>query len=204
MGATGSALVTIPVSWQRPTLAHSPFSIPAPMLPFREIQGPDGLRPCGLYDVRHRNWVERTGSTACWLAFEPPKSLLPLDIKSATITFKVLGPMERLELSAAIDGRLQSIKIWNTPVGTLTHEIIDSRLLKLDVHGRLPLRIDVGPKSLQSIVVTDVSPQNSREKFVPQTGDPVSYWQFEDLSLELSAEIPGPEEIPAHKSTPDK
>ncbi len=181
----GSALVSIPLRWQRPA-AGVPLVIPAPFLPFREVQGPDGARPSGLYDARVGKWIERTGSATGWLAFTVPRELLPLDVKSATVTFKVLGPLGRLELSTLFAGqRRQSLKVWGTPVGTMTHEITDPQALQLDARGRLLLRVDVGQLRTES---EHAEPVPSQPR--PGTGDPASYWQFEDVSLQLRAEIP--------------
>ena len=181
----GSALVSIPLRWQRPA-AGAPVVIPTPFLPFREVQGPDGMRPSGLYDVRVGKWSERTGSATGWLAFTVPGDVLPLDVKSATVTFKVLGPLGRLELSTVVAGqRHQSLKVWGTPVGTMTHEITDPQALQLDARGRLLLRVDVGQLRTGS---EHAEPAPSPTK--PGAGDPASYWQFEDVSLQLRAEIP--------------
>jgi hypothetical protein len=197
MYTTGSAVVAIPIHWHRPSEPHTPLSIPAPLLPFREVLGPDGVHPGALYDTRSGKWAERTGSTRGWLAFEPPRNLLPLNVKSATVTFKVQGPMDRLEVSAMDDGRLRSIQIWKTPVGTVSVEITDPRLLKLDDHGKLLLRLDVGPKP-------DDPNAASNDKALASsaigTRDPVSYWQFEDITLDLKAEIPARDAVPSHAS----
>ena len=180
----GSALVSIPLRWQRPALG-TPLTIPAPFLPFREVIGPDGLNPSGLYDRRIGKWLERTGATAGWLAFTAPEDLLPLDVKSATVTFKVLGPLGRLELSTVAGLRRRSLKVWENPVGTLTHEIVDPQALKLDSRGRFLVRVDVGHPTNH---LASPEPTSQPAKF--GVSDPSSYWQFEDVSLQLSAEIP--------------
>ena len=68
-----------------------------------------------------------------------PEKLTPIEVRSATIAIKVLGPVGRLELSTVIDGERRSLKVWETPVGT--HRIqrrvenetmIGSTLLRLD------------------------------------------------------------------------
>jgi hypothetical protein len=180
----GSALVSVPLRWQRPA-AGSSISIPSPFLPVREVPGPDGLRPTGLYDVRTEKWAEKSGAATSWLAFTVPGHLLPLDVKSARVTIKVLGPLGRLELSAWGGERLHSLKVWETPVGTLTHDISDPQALKLDPRGRLLIRVDVGrPKNSSDPAK---SPPVSLKAGIQE---PVSYWQIEDLLVQLRADIP--------------
>jgi hypothetical protein len=182
----GSALVAVPLRWQRPP-PGSPVSIPPPFLPFREIIGPDGLAPSGLYDPRNSEWVERTGATASWLAFAVPEHLLPLDVNSATVTLKVRGALGRLELSTVADGRRDSIKVWDNPVGTLTHTMTDSNALKLDSRGRLLIRLDIGRSGSERPAASPPETESSTDE--PQTA--TSRWQFEEVSLQVSAEIPG-------------
>lgn len=181
----GSALVSIPLRWERPPVGTH-VSVPSPFLPFREVHGPDGLRPSGLYDARHSRWVERSGAIAGWLAFAVPEELLPVEVKSANVAFKVLGPLERLELSTFVDGQRQSLKTWETPVGTLTHEIVDPQMLKLDSRGRLLLRVEVGRRTDS---INPNQPAKDEKPFRPRVAEPVTYWQFEDASMQLSAEI---------------
>lgn len=179
----GSALVTLPLNWVQPVSGTS-ILVPAPLLTIREVQGPDEVRPVGLYDRRNRKFLERTGPMKSWLAFQLPSGALPLEVNSALITFKVQGPLRRLELSTVIDQRRQSLKVWETPVGTLQFEITDPKALKLDAKGRLLLRVDVGSPS-DAIKIDGLSNPNS--------SDPAAYWQFEDVSVQISGTIATPE-----------
>ena len=187
----GSALVSIPIRWERPP-EGSNITIPAPFLSFREVEGPDKLAPSGLYDYRTSRWSERSGPAAGWLGFTIPNGLLPLTIKSATMTFKVLGPIGRLEISTVENLRRKSLKVWDAPVGTLTYQITDPQALKLDSRGRLLLRIDAGQRPSNDFA-GPVDPKNK-----PRLGaaDPLSYWQFEDVSLQLTAEVTAAETTP--------
>ncbi|MBS0202671.1 MAG: hypothetical protein JSS49_07200 [Planctomycetes bacterium] len=181
----GSALVSVPLRWERPA-AGSSVTIPAPFLPFREVTGPDGTLPTGIYNYRKGIWQERTGPSATWLGFSVPANLIPLDVKSATITFKVLGPLGRLAISTVEESRLKEWKVWDNPVGTLSYEITDPRALKLDSRGRIVLRVEVG-NAADSPNISLTAPTT-----VPTSSGvmaPVTYWQFEDISLQLSAEV---------------
>ncbi|MBS0202939.1 MAG: hypothetical protein JSS49_08585 [Planctomycetes bacterium] len=175
----GSALVSVPIRWQRPA-AGTPLVITGPFLPFREVEGPDGLPPKGLYDRRSARWTEKTGTAEGWVAFSVPADLLPVELTSATITFKVLGPMRRLELSGANGSTRQSLKTWDSPVGTLRAEITDPTVLKLDSRGRFLIRIDVG--------IPD-EPDPATTQLTTGKMDPQSYWQFEDVSAQVTGQI---------------
>ena len=177
----GSALVSVPLRWERPTAGTS-VSIPAPFLPLREVIGPDGTPPAGIYDYRKGIWQQRTGSSTTWLGFSVPPHLRPLDVKSATVTFKVLGPMGRLAISTGIDNRRQDLKVWDKPVGTLSFDIADRQALKLDSRGRILLRMEVGEGAKASDAGVN-SPKTSGAM------TPATYWQFEDISLQVLAEV---------------
>jgi hypothetical protein len=111
-----------------------------------------------------------------------PTHLRPLDVKSATVTFKVLGPMGRLAISTGIDNRRQDLKVWDKPVGTLSYAITDLQALKLDSRGRILLRMEVGEGSKASDPGV-TSPTTSGGM------TPATYWQFEDISLQVLAEV---------------
>lgn len=182
--AAGSALVSVPLSWQRPPQG-TPITIPSPLLSLREVLGPDGAGPTGIYNYRTQKWSERTGPAAGWLAFAVPPHLLPLDVKSASITFKVLGPLERLELSSVDGLARKSLKVWDSPVGTLTYDIRDPSVLKLDNRGRLLVRIDIGTRPAGG-----ATPPLQNSPPIKGSSEPVTYWQIEDATLQMSAEVP--------------
>lgn len=185
--AVGSALVELPLEWERP-IPGTGIVIPSPLLTIRELHGPDGTKPAGLYDRRTQRWVERTGPTHAWIGFQVPSSALPLEVTSALVTFKVLGPLQRLELSGFADQRRQSLKIWDTPVGTLQYEITDPRSIQLDSRGRLLLHVNVGRAT------DDISHDSSADSrpVKSRSTDPAAYWQFEDVSLQISGMIATP------------
>ena len=177
----GSALVSVPLRWERPAAGTS-VSIPAPFLPFREVTSPDGTPPAGIYDYRKGTWQPRTGSSTTWLGFSVPTHLRPLDVKSATVIFKVLGPMGRLAISAEVDNHRQELKEWDNPVGTLRYDITDRQALKLDSRGRILLRMDIG----ESARTSDIGVNSPKS---PGGMAPATYWQFEDISLQVLAEV---------------
>jgi len=207
---TGSSLVAIPVNWQPPA-AGLEFTLPRPLLTYHEVLGPDGLRPSGFYDSRFQQWSERTGATACWVAFDLPPAILPLSTKRVEVTLKVVGSMGRLEISGFQDGAVRSIKTWENPVGTLTHTIEDGGLVPLDETGRFMFRIDAGvaqdafalgansrnrsPEKSPSPGSSPVLPAEVND--IPPTEAPAlnltNYWQFADISARITVVAPTPE-----------
>ena len=207
---TGSALVAVPIQWQPPE-AGTALTLPRPLLTFHEITGPDGARPTGFYDVRARQWSERTGSSSGWVAFDLPTELMPLETKRVEVTFKVTGAMGRLEISGFKDGAVRSIKSWDKPVGTLTWTIDDGSLVPLDNSGRFMFRIDAGianaPLTSSSSPANPVSenPPGTESQPLPlaPASDPpdqqapqgilTTYWQFEEVSARITVVAPPPE-----------
>ncbi len=201
---TGSALVAVPVTWQRPE-AGSEFIVPTPLLKFYEVDGPDGARPSGFFDTRAGVWVPRRGATSGWVAFDLPPEILPLELKRVDVTLKVIGAVGRLEVSGYKDGAVQSIKSWNNPVGTLTLSIDDTELVKLNDKGRLMFRIDAGIADAETWSGESPDGESSRtsagEKVPaqdPNTSNtdlfsleaPPTYWEFEEISTQITVGVP--------------
>ncbi len=184
--AAGSAVVAVPLEWQ-PLPAGAQLTIPRVLLTYREILGPDGNRPSGFFDPRSRQWLERSGPNSGWVAFDVPAELLPLQTRQVEVTFKVTGPVGRLELSGYRDGQLHSIQVWNHPVGTLQHTVTDRSLMPIDSTGRLFFRVDAGVEAeVESIHESDALSED--EMFIKTA--PKTYWQFEDISVRITAEVP--------------
>lgn len=213
----GSALVAVPMSWQRPE-AGAEFTLPRPLLTFREVSGPDGIRPSGFFDVRSGQWVERTGSTGGWVAFDVPPAILPLKSKRVEVTCKVIGSMGRLEISGFRDGVVRSIHVWDNPVGTLKFTIEDCSLVPIDAAGRLTFRVDAG--TANAALPTDLPIENGDRPRPPVRGipgpgpsftgplpnsssppldptkdieskvTPLTYWQFEEISARITVVVP--------------
>lgn len=174
----GSAVVAVPVDWL-PNSAGRQFTIPRALLTYREIRGPDGSHPSGFYDSRARQFVEKSGPNSGWVAFDMPLELLPLQTRKVDVTFQVTGPMGRLELSAYHDGRLQSLRVWENPVGTLQHTVEDGSLMPIDATGRMFFRVDAGTEVIETPLEAGDSLSN-----------PTTYWQFIDISARITAEVP--------------
>lgn len=174
----GSAVVAVPVQWL-PTPPGTTFTIPQAFLTYREIRGPDGSRPSGFFDARSRQFVEKSGPNSGWVAFDLPPELLPLQTRQVDVTFRVTGPMGRLELSAFQDGQLKSLRVWQNPVGTLQHTVEDGNLMPIDSSGRMFFRVDAGTEVIET-------PLEAGDKL----SNPTTYWQFVDISAQITAEVP--------------
>ena len=171
----GSALVAVPLKLERPPTGTE-VSLAAPLLPYRETFGPDGIVPIGLWDYRLREWQQKAFPTADWLRFQIPRVLLPVAVQRGRLVIRVNGPVVRLEV-AGLRANLTDIvpiKTWDDPVGTLSWELTDSELLSVSADGGLLLRISAGDPKLTDQVTT-----------VSTTDGKLSFWRIESLSLEL-------------------
>jgi hypothetical protein len=87
--------------------------------------------------------------------------------------------MGRLELSAYQDGQLKSLRVWQNPVGTLQHTVEDGSLMPIDPSGRMFFRVDAGTDVIET-------PLEAGDKL----SNPMTYWQFVDISARITAEVP--------------
>lgn len=179
----GSALVMVPLQLERPPTGTL-VSLPAPWLFYRETSGPDGFRPTGFYDFRHRAWSPRSTPSTAWLRFQFPRVLLPVRPSSGQMTVRVTGPVGKLELAMLRDGKEAPLKTWIDPVGTVTLKLSESDLPVLDADGGFVLRVSGGDPDRPELTNPD------------SNGAGLSYWQIESLTLDLEARIldrePGP------------
>lgn len=178
----GSAVVAVPIEWQ-PMPSGTQFTLPRALLTMREIAGPDGSRPTGFFDGRSQQWVEKSGQNSGWLAFDIPVELLPLQTRKVEVTFKVTGPMGRLELSGFRNGKLESIRVWENPVGTIQHTVDDGSLMPIDSQGRMFFRVDAG------VEISEI-PEEGVQGTKDSTSSPMTYWQFEDVSVLITVDVP--------------
>lgn len=188
----GSALVAMPIHWQRPN-PGSEFTIPNALLELREVTGPDGVRPSGFFDIRSNLWVERTGASTGWFALTVPEELLPLETRHVEVHMKVRGAMKRLELSCPGSGQIQSRQVWDDPVGTLTCSIDQGALMPIDQAGRLLFRLDVGlpeDRANSSGLPGNSNTQPSLLNGNDSGHDPAVYWRFEEIAAQVTVGVP--------------
>lgn len=171
----GSALVTVPVDFQRPA-AGTEVSIASPLLLFNPVNGPDGTVPSGLWDPRKREWAQKANPSSIWLRFQVPEALLPIETLSGRLVVRVTGPMGKLQIAGAKGAQAVPLKTWMDPVGSLEFEIPGGELLAADASGGILLKVSAGDPDRPELTKTESS-----------AGDKVNYWQIESLSLALKA-----------------
>lgn len=166
----GAALVAVPLILERPP-AGTDISIPAPLLTYRQVNGPDGTAATGLYEHRRREWQLRRQPSSAWLRFQVPAVLLPLESLRAKVTVQVSGPMGKLELAVRRGHETAVLKTWNDPVGTLSAEIEDPSGLQVK-DGSLLIRVSGGDASRPELT---------------QAVGKSNYWRIESLQMNLQA-----------------
>ncbi len=177
----GAALVAVPLKFERPPTGTE-MALAAPFLPYRGAIGPDDDVPSGLWDHRHRSWLEKSVPAATWLRFQIPAVLLPVQIKSGRLLVQVTGPVGKLEIAGLRQRKeVVPLKTWIDPVGSLTLEITDRELLSLSSDGGLMLRVSGGDPDRPELTNGDM-----------QHGDKTNFWQIESLTLDLHAKTIDP------------
>jgi hypothetical protein len=175
----GAALLAIPLELSRPA-AGTRVRLSSPLLPYRGVIGPDGLRPSGLYDYRRNRWTEKLWPSSTWLRFQLPKVLVPIELTGARISVQVSGPVGRLTFSIEQDGQVVPVKTWEDPIGALKLELSGAQLPPVGADGGVLLRVDGGDSSRMPTIGED-----------PTEMERPTYWQIESLQLQLEG-IVGP------------
>ena len=170
---TGSALVSVPLSFNRPQAEQ--ILIPSPFLPYKEVMGADGELPQGVYDARQHQWQERSRLSALTLRFQLPAELGSVSLDEARVTVRATGPMEQLIVSGVDQGQYIPIETWTDPAGVLAATWQDPELLQLDEEGGLLLHLQFG------------SPDESANERM-QIDNPTRFG-IEALDLELRATV---------------
>ncbi len=185
-GRLGASLLAIPVVIDRPP-AGTEMRIPAPLLPFRMVNLPDGTPSSPVWSVRRHEWLDRRDFSTVWLKFLVPKALLPVELTGGRLVVQVTGPVIQMELfgrrpdvagqPAGTDtAKPVVIERWNDPVGSHTFELADRSLLQL-TDGGLLLGLTMGDPEPKSIETFDSDVVKS------------SPWQIVHLGLELTGKI---------------
>ncbi|MSR58679.1 MAG: hypothetical protein EXS05_13670 [Planctomycetaceae bacterium] len=179
----GAALVAVPLRFERPANGTE-IVLPVPLLPFRAERGPDGSAPSGLYGNLSRVWNRKSfPASSTWLRYQIPPVLLPVQALQGRIKTRVKGPIGKLEIAGAAGNRVVPIKTWIDPVGGLTFDITDQKVLSVTEDGGLYLRLTGGDDSRPGLTLVDNGDGSSR----------TVYWKVEMLTLELTLKIVDPE-----------
>lgn len=169
----GATLCTIPLRLDRPAVGHE-FVIPAPLLPFRTVHRPDGKPSSQLWNHNFNEWQESAIYSSTWLRFQVPSEILPIATNRGRLVVTVSGPIGRFELLGLDQGKVVSLGTQIDPVGTLSFDISDLKVLGLSSDGGLRLGMNIGDRS--------------RPELTKASGDEAgktNYWRIESLSLTL-------------------
>jgi hypothetical protein len=171
----GAALVAVKLDLRRPP-AGTTVSIPAPLLSFKVVRGPDGTVPTGLWDQIHQEWAEKSAPSSTWVRYQVPSQLLPLKPQTARIQVRVSGPIGKLEISGMKLGRVVPLKKWIDPVGAV-ELTAEGDALSFDATGGILFRVAAGDPDRPELTRTETS-----------DGTKTNYWRIESLKLELKAQ----------------
>ena len=144
----GDSIVITPLQMTRPA-AGAVVQVPASMIPFQAVAGPDGSAPTSAYSNADRAWVESLSRAArITLRFQLPHFLLPAKVERATLATEIHAPARSVEFLGWHGSRSHRLAQRESPVRqriSITTE--DAESLQLDAAGGLLLTIDVGPHS---------------------------------------------------------
>lgn len=164
----GEALAVMPLEIGR-TPPGTRVTIPSPFVAPEPIQGTDGRPPSPLFDRRTGEPVEYATSIEAWTRFRMPDEVVPLDLDEAQLTLTVAGAARSLEVLGRPGGKVEPLKRWESPAGSLELVIRSSDVLKLDDQGGLLLGVRI-----------EGEPSEGRTRNLR------SYWRVESLRLEAS------------------
>jgi hypothetical protein len=178
----GASLLLIPIGIERPPVG-SELRIPAPLLPFRDVNRLDGTPSSQVWSARRHEWQERKELSTVWLRFQIPPPLLPIEAIGGRLTVQVTGPVFGMELfgrKQAADGSMVGVSLerWDNPVGTRKFELTDCSLLQVTEDGGVFLGLTAG------------DPNRDLLKEAENDDYKTSSWQIVHLELELNGKIP--------------
>ena len=156
------------------TPAGTRVLIPAPFLPYRAVEDPDGRRPSAYSNTTHR-WVESKFAVVDWLRFQVPAQVLPLQVQRATIRFTIRAASRSLQVLGVNGEELVDLLQLSHPIGTYSVVVDRPDLLKLDPAGGLLFVVRVG----------------SEEAADPLDLMSEAPWKMESLQLEVAGTVQG-------------
>lgn len=138
----GSTLISTPIRLE-PSPPGSQVSIPAPFLPYRAINGPDGRQPTA-YGNRMHQWLETRDPALDWLRFQLPESVLPIQLERAELTINIRAPSRTLQVLVPTAAGPAVVTEISRPIGTYSAVLDKPEWLELDERGGLIVVIRVG------------------------------------------------------------
>ncbi|NLS95977.1 MAG: hypothetical protein GXX96_27895 [Planctomycetaceae bacterium] len=169
----GSALISLPIRIDR-SAAGSEVSVPAPFLPYQSVAGPDGRKSSAYNPYRHE-WAELKIGVCEWLRFQLPDTVLPIEVKRATLSFDIRAPSRPVDVLAMSGEQAVVVKELVHPIGTFHVVVERPALLQLDDEGGLTMAIRVGEE-----------PSADPDDLMAQAS-----WKVESLHLTITGKVLG-------------
>ncbi len=174
----GSALVAMPLQFDRPA-SGSPFRVPANFVRMEVAATEKGFST--LYNPQTGQWLqERTKAQSTLLNCFPPSSLLPCELRSATIQLKMSAPSRTLQISVRSAEEDILLHRESNPNGLIEIKIDDPQSLSLTDEGALGVRIDIS-QTTQEQSATETSDSESLDD--QDTGLDSRVWQIDFLHI---------------------
>lgn len=159
----GSALIRVPVQWQR-SAPGSQVRIPGPLVRYERVMGQLLARPT----------FESTSSTEMHLRFQAPASALPLKVERAVLLAKIEAPNRRVTIAGKAEDKWVELHKVDTPLDVIRVEIDDARLLTLDARGGLHLNVSLS------------QPLRKAAETGSRTAPGAEQWTIEYLEVEVT------------------
>jgi hypothetical protein len=158
----GTALLTIPVDFERPA-AGERVTVPNGFIPYTAVIKDRPIRPV----------TEANQPLAMRLRFRLPSSVLPLTVERATLRAKVRASSRKFTVVGYAGGQEVRLTQVESPIDPVRVDITDPRLLTPDANGHLYLGVEVGER---------MGSASGDSKFV----DLDEKWRIESLELEVA------------------
>jgi hypothetical protein len=128
----GSALLMIPLEWERPP-PGTQLTVPQAFVACRRI----------LQGRRTRPTLESKFAADMDLRFQVPSALLPLKVEGARLFATIKAPLRRVTVSGHADGKRAELLAVESPTDPIRLDIVREDLLRLDAEGGLHVQFSV-------------------------------------------------------------
>lgn len=158
----GDALLSVPVQFQKPA-SENPFFLPKFFVHFNSVINPAGGIST-VFNNRKRTWIESTSSLSdTTLRCSIPEVFAPFELSRINVILDLRIPGREVRIHAKrLDGSMELLKVFESPVGRQKIDIQSSELLHQDPDDILTLHIRVG--AIQDVTSIEKNENNSSWK----------------------------------------